>query len=100
MWKKLNLTTASDNEKISFVGNGSIYAEGTFGGGTIQIAIVVIDPDNSVPTISSGFLTSVIDGTTVKTVQVPSGLYQLTLSGSTGGDVDVYYNDQIELVRN
>lgn len=93
-WKKLTLTTADNTARVSFKGRGSIYAEGTFGGGAVGLHIY----ESGVA--STGFLDEAIDGATVKTIDCPSGHYQLDLAGSTGASVDVYYNDQLELVAN
>ena len=97
MWKKLTLTTASNTERVSFKGRGSIYAEGTFGGGSVGLHIVYSQVDNAVQTVSTGFIDSAIDGNSVKSIDCPSGDYELNLAGSTGASVDIYYNDQVEL---
>ena len=97
MWKKLTLTTASNTSKISFKGRGSIYAEGTFGGGTVRAHLVYYSVDGAAPAVSTGFIDSAIDGTIIKSIDCPSGDYQLNLNGSVGATVDVYYNGQVEL---
>ena len=99
MWKKLTLTTADNTARVSFKGRGSIYAEGTFGGGTIGLHIVYYAEDNGAATVTTGFLDSAIDGTTIKTIDCPSGDYELNLASSAGATVDVYYNDQVKLVE-
>lgn len=96
MWEKLTLTTASNTARLSFAGRGSIYAEGTFGSGSVGLHIVHTDNDTNAETVATGFLDSAIDGTTIKSIDAPSGHYELNLAGSTGATVDVYYNDQYE----
>lgn len=95
-WRILTLTTAANTAKVSFAGRGSIYAEGTFGSGTLELHPVAKNTDGT-ESISSGSLYD-IDGTTVVSADVPSGVYQLDLSGSTGATVTVYYNDQKDQV--
>lgn len=95
MWKKVTLTTANNTANVSFTGGGSIYAEGTFGGGSVELHIVYVEKDGGQSTVSSGFIHDAIDGATVKSISCTSGHYQLDLSGSTGASVDVYYNDQV-----
>lgn len=97
-WKKLELTTANNTANVSFKGRGSIYAEGTFGGGAVELHVLYREVAQGAETAASGFLDDAIDGTTIKTIDCPSGDYQLNLSGSTGATVDVYYNDQDEFV--
>jgi len=94
MWVKHTLTTASNMVRVSFIKGGSIYAEGTFGGGEIQVKPVYIDSVTNAPLATTGFLDEAIDGTTVKTKDVPPGHYELDLNGSTGATVDVYTNEQ------
>lgn len=93
MWQKLTVTTAANTADLSFVGRGAIYVEGTFGGGTVQIK-----PKLDTGEVSTGFAYS-LDGSTTKTADVPSGLYRLELSGSTGAAVDIWLNAQVDLVR-
>jgi len=101
MWKKLTLTTASNTSKVSFKGRGSIYAQGTFGSGAVGLHPITYDNDdpNGAPSVASGFIDDAIDGTTIKSIDCPSGDYELNLAGSTGATVDVYYNDQREFVQ-
>lgn len=93
MWRKTALTTALNTLDLSFVGRGSIHAEGTFGGGTVEIK----------PKTDDGQIASnpfyEIDGSTTSSADVPSGLYRLELDGSTGASVDIWYNDQVDLIR-
>lgn len=102
MWKKTTLTTADNTENVSFKGRGSIYAEGTFGGGSVELHVISYanNEPNAAKSVATGFLDSAIDGTTIKTIDCPAGDYQLDLSGSTSASVDVYYNDQVQLVTN
>lgn len=95
-WQILNLTTASNTGRVSFSGRGSIYAEGTFGSGTLELHPIAKNADGT-EAVSSGSLYD-IDGTTVVSADVPSGHYELDLAGSTGADIDVYYNDQKDQV--
>lgn len=95
-WKKLTLTTAGNKKRIAFVGKGSIYAEGTFGAGVVEVHIVFKEADGAAASVSTGFIDDAIDGVDVKSKEVPSGHYELVLSGSTGATVDVYCNDQKE----
>lgn len=97
MWKKLTLTTAADNDIVAFSGRGSIYAEGTFGGGALGAYIVYRADDNGAPTVASGYMDYTLSA--AGTLDLPAGEYQLKLTGSTGASVDVYYNDQFEGVR-
>lgn len=90
-WQKLTLTTAANTADVHFQGRGAIYAEGTFGGGLIQLHV-----KTSTET-ATGYVDDRIDGTSIKTIDCPSGDYQLNLAGSTGATVDVFYNDQIAL---
>lgn len=96
MWKKLTLTTAANTQDISFAGRGSIYAEGTFGGGSVQLHIKYIETTGAY-TVSTAFVDSAIDGTTIKSIDCPAGHYQLNLAGSTGASVTVLINDQTDL---
>lgn len=97
MWRTFNLTTAAPNSGHAFNGRGSIYAEGTFGGGAINIHLVAQNEQNGPKQTSTGAVRT-IDGTNVSDADLPSGEYQISLVGSTGGDVTVYYNDQDENV--
>lgn len=101
MWKQLTLTTAGNTGKVSFKGRGSIYAQGTFGSGSVGLHPITYENDdpNGTPSVASGFLDSAIDGTTIKTIDCPAGDYELNLAGSTGATVVVYYNDQLELTK-
>jgi hypothetical protein len=98
MWQKLTLTTAANTAKVSFKGRGSIYAEGTFGSGAVGLHVVYREVEGGAETISTGFIDDAIDGSTIKSIDCPAGDYQLNLAGSTGATVDVYYNDQFDLV--
>lgn len=98
MWKKITLTTAANTRRIAFQGRGSIYAEGTFGSGAVQLHIVYREESGSAPVVSTGFIDSAIDGSTIKSIDCPAGEYQLNLAGSTGATVDVYINGQTDLV--
>jgi hypothetical protein len=94
MWQKVTLTTAAPTAKVSFAGRGSVYAEGTFGAGIVGLYVTYTNPTTGVVSVSTGYLDSAIDGTLVKTIDCPAGEYQLSLTGSVGATVDVYYNDQ------
>ena len=96
MWKKITLTTANNTGRVSFRGRGSIYAEGTFGGGTVGLKIIYYAIENGPFTVASGFIDDPIDGSVVKSLDCPAGDYQLNLAGSVGATVDVYFNDQVE----
>lgn len=93
MWQKATVTTASNILDLGFVGRGAIFAEGTFGGGTVQVKMKTDDGQ-----ITSGFGYE-LDGTTTKSVDVPAGLYRLELAGSAGASVDIWYNTQVDLTR-
>lgn len=93
MWTKATLTTASNIVDLGFVGRGAIFVEGTFGGGTVQVK-----PKTDDGQVATGFSYS-LDGSTTKTVDVPSGLYRFELAGSAGATVDLWYNTQVDLVR-
>lgn len=99
MYNIATITTASDTVRLKFKGRGSIFPSGTFGGGTVEIYFVSVNQDTGAVTVSSTSAYS-IDGTTIKTADVPAGEYDIVLEGSTGGDVDVFYRDQVQLVRN
>lgn len=90
MWKTVNLTTASNNQKIDFEDKTYIHAEGTFGGGTFDVHAIVQNSPGQLQVISSDPVYQ-IDGATVTPIEVPPGLYKLALSDSTGGDIDVFY---------
>lgn len=93
MWKKHILTTAEPTLDLGFVGQASIYVEGTFGGGTVLIFLKTIDG------IVSSAAAYSMDGTTISSTAAPSGLYRITLDGSTGGSVNLWYNERVDLVR-
>lgn len=97
MWNKITLTTADNTKKISFKGRGSVYAEGTFGSGQLELHIVHHSQMGGAATVSTGYIDDAIDGSSIKSIDCPSGDYELQLNGSTGATVDVYYNDQYEL---
>ena len=88
-----NITTASDTVRIRFDGRGSIFPDGDFGGGTVEIYFVGRNG-----TVSSTSAYS-IDGTTIKTADLPFGTYDIVLENSTAGDLDIFYSDQQDLVR-
>lgn len=90
MWKTINLTTASNNQKIDFEDKTYIYVEGTFGGGTLDVHAIVQNSPGQSQVISSNPVYQ-IDGSTVTSIEAPPGLYKLVLSDSTGGDIDVFY---------
>lgn len=92
-WDRVTLTTALNTVDLSFAGRGAIYAEGTFGGGTVQIKLKTDDG-----VISTGFNWE-IDGSSVKSADVPSGLYRIELAGSVGASVVVWRNAQVDLIR-
>lgn len=94
-WKTLTLTTAANTANVAFAGRGSIFAEGTFGSGSVEIHPIVEPLDNGPQTVSTSSMYE-IDGSVVVSADVPSGHYQLDLAGSTGATVTVYYNDQHE----
>ena len=98
MWKKVTLTEANPTQDVSFRGRGSIYAEGTFASATVRVYILYQEVENGLKVESSGFLDSAIDGSTIKSIDVPSGHYRLKLNTPSGASVEVYYNDQHELV--
>lgn len=99
MWNKVTLTTANNTTPLSFKGRGAIYAEGTFGSGQIELHIAYASEPGAAVSISTGYLDDALDGTSIKTIDCPAGDYQLQLTGSTGATVDVYFNDQVELIR-
>jgi len=98
MWNISNITTASDTVRLKFKGRGSIFPDGDFGGGTVEIYFVSTNPATGVIVVSSTSAYS-IDGSTVKAADVPAGEYDIVLANSTAGDVDVFWNDQFTLVR-
>lgn len=93
MWQKSTVTTASNVLDLGFVGRGAIFVEGTFGGGTVQIKMKT---DNGLVTTGFGYE---LDGSTTKSADVPAGLYRLELAGSAGASIDIWYNDQVDLIR-
>lgn len=93
MWKKIPLSTSTNVIDIGFVGRGSIFVEGSFGGGTIQVKL-----KTDTGQLSTGFAYE-LDGADLSSVDVPSGLYRFELVGSTGATVDIWYNDQVDLIR-
>lgn len=95
-WKTVTLTTAENIQRVAFAGRGSIYVEGTFGGGTVRIKPIAVD--DNVQVVATGFLYE-MDGSTTKSADVPAGHYELELNGSAGATVLVFYGDQQELVR-
>lgn len=98
-WKITNLTSSATSFDVSFNGRGSIYAEGTFGGGTIQIKPIAADDKYGAKTVATGFIDSAIDGSVVKSRDVPSGTYRVILVGSTGASVNVFHRDQFDQIR-
>jgi len=93
-WKKKTLTTADNELDVAFTGRGSIYAEGTFGGGSLGAYILFREVQNGPLSTSNGFVDQAIDGADIKSIDCPTGAYRLKLEGSTGASVDVYYNGQ------
>lgn len=95
------LTTASNTMNVSFKGRGSVFIEGTFGGGAVGVhpRYRAINDSRAPLSTTTAFLDDAIDGTTVKSLGVPSGDYVLDLAGSTGASVSVYINDQKELTH-
>lgn len=96
-WEKLTLTTAENTIRLGFGGRGSIYAEGSFGGGSVELHLTYVDVDGSTQ-VSTGFIDEAIDGTTIKSIDCPRGTYELQLNGSVGATVDVYINEQFSRV--
>lgn len=92
-WIINTLTTAAATKNVAFAGGGSIYAEGTFGGGTLEIHPIADNTDGTMTTSTSSLYT--IDGSTTVSADLPSGHYQLKLAGSTGATVKVFINDQL-----
>ena len=95
MWEISNITTASDTVRLKFKGRGSIFPDGDFGGGTVEVYFVSEAP----VTVSTTSAYS-IDGSTVKTADLPAGEYDIVLEGSTGGDINLFWNDQYVKIRN
>ena len=98
MYDFATVTTASPTKRLRFKGRGSLFPSGTFGGGTVEVFFVSRNTATGVETISSTSAYS-IDGTTIKTADLPSGEYSIVLTGSTGGSVNLFYSDQNDLVR-
>jgi hypothetical protein len=98
MHRIATITTASDTVRLKFKGRGSIFPSGSFGGGTVEIYFVSTSPATGASTVSSSSAYT-INGTTVKTADLPAGEYDIVLENSTDGNVSVFYNDQIQLVR-
>jgi hypothetical protein len=84
-WINLTLNAAGPTADISFVGEGTIYCDGTFVGSTLQVKPRVD------ALIASGFIAGLNAST--KSVTVPSGQYRLNLDTPAGATVNVYYND-------
>ena len=98
MWQIGTVTTASPTQRLRFKGRGSLFPSGTFGGGTVEIFFVSINTATGAETVSASSAYS-IDGTDIKTADLPSGEYDIVLTGSTGGSVTLFYSDQKDLVR-
>lgn len=98
MWQTATVTTASPTQRLRFKGRGSLFPSGTFGGGTVEIFFVSRNTQTGAETTSSTSAYS-IDGTDVKTADLPAGEYSIVLTGSTGGSVTLFYSDQMDLVR-
>ena len=82
---------------LAFRGRGSIYAEGTFGGGVVGIYPIATNEAGGQQTESSDYLDDAINGTSIKSIDCPSGNYAIKLTGSTSASVTVFYNDQMDL---
>ncbi len=92
MWdNSITLTTADNTATVSFEGRGSLMFSGTFGGGTIELRPVTAQGDVAADAIITD---NVIDGSAANSADVPSGVYQITLDGSTGATINVFRNDQ------
>lgn len=92
-WVAHELTTANDTITVSFVGDGVIFVNGTFGGGT-----VLVKPISENGNIIAGAGLYTLSGSTMSCI-VPTGKYQLHLSGSAAATVELFTNDSIRRVR-
>lgn len=99
MWNKQTLTTAANTKTVHFLGRGSVFVEGTFGGGTVKVQLLYRDPTSGVHSTSSTYLGDALNGNTVNSIDLPAGEYVLTLVDSTSGSVDVYYSNQVDTIR-
>jgi len=97
MWKKIVTFSVDGTQNVSFRGRGSIFADGTFGGGVLQLHVIARDEQGSAPSVSTGFMDDAIDGSIIKSIDCPSGEYQIQLTGSTSPTVNVYVNDQVDI---
>lgn len=95
-WIIKNLTTAANSVDVAFKGRGCLFADGTFGDGVVELRPISIG-DDGVKVVSTGFIDTAIDGTDLKSLDVPAGHYRVTLSGSTGADLNIWCNDQVEV---
>lgn len=95
-WKIFELTTASPTKKITFSGRGSVFAEGDFGGGVIGAYPISVDVSGA-ETVCTNYIDDVIDGSTIKSIDCPSGYYKFELTGSAGATVNLWYNDQRDM---
>lgn len=94
MFRVYTLTTANPKMRLGFGSRGSLFAEGTFGGGSLRLYPVGEDDVTKLPVTSTSSLGDAIDGTTVKSMDIPAGAYDLVLEGSTAATVRVYLNEQ------
>lgn len=92
-WVAHELTTDDDSIRVSFVGEGVIFVNGTFGGGS-----VLVKPISENGNIVAGAGLYTLSGSTMSCI-VPTGKYQLELSGSTAATVELLINDSIRRVR-
>lgn len=99
MWNVKKLTTASATfDNVTFKGKGSLLPSGTFGGGTVDVFAKGVNNETGAEITSAVALVS-IDGTTVKNAEIPNGTYKIVLTGSTGGDIDLFYLSNDTTVR-
>ena len=92
-WVAHELTTADHTIRVSFVGDGVIFVNGTFGGGT-----VLVKPISENGSVVAGAALYTLSGSD-PSCTVPTGKYQLQLSGSAAATVELFTNDSIRRVR-
>lgn len=89
MWNVINLTDANSGAMLEFDAHGSVFVEGSFGGGTVDFYPMGFNNEEGQAVTSSTALVS-LDAANAD-AELPNGKYAVSLNGSTAGDVNLFH---------
>lgn len=89
MWNVKQLTDANNGFEMDFDAHGSVFIDGTVGGGTVDFFLVGKNNETDAKVVSSVAMVSLDDAN--RDAELPNGKYLIALNGSTGGDVKLFH---------